>query len=159
MEPPPSPRHSDSPDLPAPSQEIVLWEGTPSGWQLCGWWLSCLLILPIPWVCWKWLVLKNERIVLTSQRLRLSSGVFTKAHEDIELYRVKDWTVTEPFCQRMMGCGSLTALTSDRTAPEVALQWLPGVKAFSESLRQAVEAVRERKRVREVDFTDEDTLT
>lgn len=148
-----------TPEAPTtPGQEAVLWEGTPSGWQLFGWWLSAVLIVTLPLVWWKWLVLKNNRITLTSQRLRLSSGVFTKEHEDIELYRVKDWTVTEPFWQRMMGCGRLTLVTSDRTAPEVVLDWQPEAKVFSEALRQAVEAVREKKRVREVDFADEEDL-
>ncbi|MEZ5432322.1 MAG: PH domain-containing protein [Verrucomicrobiales bacterium] len=150
---------STSSGLPAASPDVrterTLWEGSPSGWQLLGWWISLLLVITLPIVWWKWLVQKNTRIRLTNQRLRLQSGVFSKQHEDIELYRVKDWIVTEPFWQRLLGCGTIAMVTSDRTAPEVTLEWLPEVTGFADSLRQAVEAVRDRKRVREVDFGED----
>jgi uncharacterized membrane protein YdbT with pleckstrin-like domain len=139
-----------------PADERTIWQGTPSNWQNFWWWLSCLLVIPIPFAIWKWLQLRNTEIMLTSQRLRIRTGVFNKQTEDIELYRVKDWTVEEPFLQRMLAKGTVRMETSDRTAPNVALQWIDAPRAFADLLRSAVESIRDRKRVREVDFHDED---
>ena len=135
-----------------PGGETVLWQGTPSQWQNFGWWLSCLLVIPLPWAIWKAIVIKNYQITLTRQRLRIRTGVLSKHNEDIELYRVKDWTLGEPFWQRMFGSGEVEVISSDRTAPELQLSWIKGAPAFVEELREAVEAVRDKKRVREVDM-------
>lgn len=136
----------------ATGEEAVLWQGTPSQWQNFGWWLASLLVIPLPWAIWKAIVIKNYQITLTRQRLRIRTGVLSKHNEDIELYRVKDWTLGEPFWQRMFGSGEVEVISSDRTAPELQLSWIRGAGEFVEKLREAVEAVRDKKRVREVDM-------
>ncbi len=155
----PDPTHPPQVSTPA-DEESVLWEGTPSQWQNFGWWLSCLLVIPIPIAIWKAVSIANYRITLTRQRLRIRSGIFSKHNEDIELYRVKDWSLKEPFLQRLFGAGEIEIISSDRTAPELTLSWIPGPGSLVETLRAAVEAVRDSKRVREVDmgFDDGDEL-
>ena len=146
------PSHLMSAQPTVSGDESILWEGTPSQWQNFGWWLASLLVLPLPWAIWKCLGTKNFKISLTGQRLRIRTGILSKQNEDIELYRVKDWSMNEPFLQRMFGAGSVEVLSSDRTAPELQLDWIKGAPEFVETLRQAVEAVRDKKRVREVDM-------
>jgi len=141
------------PNSPPATPETILWEGTPSSWQNFWWWIS---IIGIPVALWKHFVLKNTRIILTSQRLKIRSGVFNKMTEEIELYRVKDWTFRQPFLQRMLGFGEVVVMSSDRSAPEVTYQWLKDADRFAELLRQAVELVRDRKRVRSFDLDDGD---
>jgi hypothetical protein len=131
--------------------EIILWEGAPSSWQNFWWWLS---IVGIPVAIWKHLLLKSTHITLTNQRLKISSGLLNKKMEEIELYRVKDWTHSQPLMQRMLGFGSVTVVSSDRTAPEVTYNWLKDAKEFAEKLRSAVEAVRDRKRVRAIEMDE-----
>ncbi len=143
----PAPTPSPNPSSTAQS-EVVIWEGTPSSWQNFWWWIS---IIGIPVALAKHIALKTTKITLTNQRLRIRSGIFSKTMEEIELYRVKDWTFTEPFLMRMLGYGSVQIMSSDRTAPEVNLAWLKDARVLSEHLRSAVEAVRDRKRVREID--------
>lgn len=140
-------------DTPKPD-ETILWEGSPSQWQNFGWFLSCLLVLPIPIAFWKWLSTANHRISLTKQRLRIRTGVFSKTNEDVELYRVKDWTLQEPLNQRIFGKGKISIFSSDRSAPELHLAWINKPAAFVEALRCAVEAIRDTKRVRELDMAD-----
>lgn len=144
--------------LPASSPqapETVLWEGAPSSWQNFWWWLS---IIGIPIAIWKHVVLKNTLILLTSQRLKIRTGVFNKQMEEIELYRVKDWTFRQPFLQRILGFGEVLVVSSDRTSPEVAYSWLKNADVFAENLRSAVESVRDRKRVRSLEMDDGDSL-
>ena len=136
--------------------ETILWEGSPSQWQNFGWFLACLLILPIPIAFWKGLHTASHRITLTRQRLRIRTGVFSKQNEDVELYRVKDWSLEEPLNQRVFGKGKISIFSSDRSSPELHLQWISKPSAFVEALRGAVEAVRDSKRVRELDMGMED---
>jgi uncharacterized membrane protein YdbT with pleckstrin-like domain len=132
--------------------ETILWEGSPSQWQNFGWWLSCFLILPIPFAMWRWIKTANHRITLTKQRLRIRTGVFSKQNEDIELYRIKDWSLQEPLNQRMFGKGKISIYSSDRSSPELHLNWVGKPSEFVEALRGAVESVRDTKRVRELDM-------
>ncbi len=132
-------------------EETILWEGTPSSWQNFWWWVS---IIGIPVAIWQHIVLKNTRIRLTSQRLKIFTGVFNKHTEEIELYRVKDWTFSQPFLQRVLGYGQVNVVSSDRTAPNVTYGWLKDAKGLTEKLRASVEAVRDRKRVRALEVDD-----
>ncbi len=136
--------------------EVILWEGSPSQWQNLGWWLACFLVVPIPFAFWQWLATANHRITLTKQRLRIRTGVFSKKNEDVELYRVKDWSLEEPLNQRMVGTGKISIFSSDKSSPELHLSWITKPAEFVEALRGAVEAVRDTKRVREVDMGFED---
>lgn len=146
----------DTPPPATSAAETPLWEGSPSQWQNLWWFVSCILIITIPIAIWKWLVLKNYRISLTTQRLRIRSGVLSKHNEDVELYRVKDWTLQEPFLMRILGKGVIDIVSSDRTAPELHLKWIPEAPKLLEHIRAAVEARRDTKRVRELDVGDGD---
>ena len=139
-------------NAPTQSDETVLWEGNPSQWRNAGWFLACLLVLPIPVAFWKAIATKSYRITLTKQRLRIRWGVLSKQNEDVELFRVKDWSLKQPFNQRLFGKGTVHVLSSDRSAPNLYLKWISEPDQFIEKLRQAVEAVRDSKRVRELDM-------
>ena len=134
-----------------PPPETVLWVGTPSSWQIFWWWIS---IIGIPVAIVKHLLLKSTQITLTTQRLKIRTGYFSHSLEEIELYRVKDWTASEPFLQRLLGYGSVKVVSSDRTAPEVTFRWIKDASGFAETLRSAVEAVRDQKRVRTLEVDD-----
>lgn len=132
--------------------EEQVWTGGPSQWTNFKVFLACILILPIPYAIWRWLVTRCIRYELTSQRLRISHGVFTRETDDLELYRIKDMKLEEPFWLRMVGKGNIVMDTSDRSHPVVVLQAIDGAPDVREKLRDYVEALRDTKRVREVDF-------
>ena len=73
--------------------EEIVWRGTSSQWKnfgvylLCG--LFCWLIVPIFFALVYYLQTKCKIFELTSQRLKITSGIFTKVTETLELYRVK----------------------------------------------------------------------
>ena len=86
-----------------PPEEIV-WRGTSSHWKnfgvylLCG--LFCWLILPLFFALVYYLKTKNKVFELTTQRLKITSGVFSKVTETLELYRVKDIETRYLLCPR-----------------------------------------------------------
>ena len=130
------------------SEEREIWRGGPSQWQNLGWFISCILLLPIPFALWKWLETRSHRYVLTDQRLQLSRDIFNRVTDDLELYRVRDTRLEQPFWQRMLGLGEVVLFTTDASTPEIHLPWLPDATQVREDLRRLVEARREAKHVR-----------
>jgi uncharacterized membrane protein YdbT with pleckstrin-like domain len=160
--------------------ETPLWKGTPSQWLNIGpFSLGLLLsagiavggiffppafaglILPLIWMIWRFLVIRCEIFELTSQRLRISHGVFNQKIDEIELYRIKDVLVERKWWMRIFGLGSLHLETSDRSLPQVTIPAISDAIGLREILRKEVEAVRDKKRVRELDFEEahEETLS
>lgn len=141
-----------SPTSPPPfAAEREVWSGTPSQWQNVGWWIASILLVPLPFALWNWLVIRNTRYVLTDQRLKIARGVFSRTVEDIELYRIKDTRLTQTFLQRLVKLGDVALGTSDASSPTVRLASLPDAESVRDTLRGLVEARRDAKGVRELD--------
>jgi uncharacterized membrane protein YdbT with pleckstrin-like domain len=102
------------------------------------------------WVV-RWWVTKCTSYELTTQRLKISSGVLNRKLDELELFRVKDYAMDQPLFLRILGLGNLTLVTSDASSPQVAIKAIPKVEDVREKLRTAVQAERDRKRVRELD--------
>ena len=79
------------------ASEINIWSGSPSQITNLGTYILCVLlsltivlaIVAIPYAIWQYLVVKNQKYDLTSQRLKQHGGVFSKQTDELELYRVK----------------------------------------------------------------------
>ena len=128
--------------------ERVEWAGTPSQWQNAGWFLSCLLLIPIPWAIWRWLVVRNTVFTLTTERLRIRRGVFNRTTDDLELYRVRDTKFEQTFWERMFGVGEVILFTTDASTPEVHIAWLKDAELLREAIRRFSEERRDAKGVR-----------
>ena len=130
------------------SEERIEWVGRSSQLKNFGWFLSCLLVLPIPVAIWRWLETRTQVYTLTNQRLKTTRGIFSKVTEDLELYRVRDTRLQQTFWQRLFGLGEVVLHTTDASTPEVHLRWLPQAEALRERIRLLVEARRDEKGVR-----------
>jgi membrane protein YdbS with pleckstrin-like domain len=100
---------------------------------------------------WAWLHLRAIEYVITTQRVRVLSGLFSKDVEEIELFRVKDTAVRQSFLLRLFGLGTITVLSGDEGHPRLVLSAVPGALEMRERLRQEVMTLRQRFGVREVD--------
>jgi uncharacterized membrane protein YdbT with pleckstrin-like domain len=164
----------DAPPPLAPSvplTEQAIWRGHTSQWVNFWFYFFCLVLaagaiaampftgglsaagLIIPLVLWiiRWWLTRTTVYELTSQRLKIHHGILNRRLEELELYRVKDYVMDQPLFLRMLGLGNLTLVTSDATTPRVMIRAISGVAAVREQLRTAVQAERDRKRVRELD--------
>lgn len=93
----------------------------------------------------------NYRI--TTRRLVIESGVLSKKLEQVDLYRVTDYSVERPFGQRLLGTGNLILETVDRTTSQVQVRDIKAdVVALYERVRLATEADRVRRGVKMVDY-------
>jgi uncharacterized membrane protein YdbT with pleckstrin-like domain len=96
----------------------------------------------------QWLLIRRRVYEVTTERIRVLTGIVTRRTEEMELYRVQDITLIEPFIQRMFGCGNLHVTTNDASTPYLTLEAIAGARALREQLRKSVEECRDRKRVR-----------
>lgn len=132
------------------STETTVWKGTSSQVKNFWWFVACLLVIPIPWAIWNWIKVKCRVYTLTNERLIIESGVFNKGQDLIELYRVRDLQVTEPFWLRLFGLQNISILTSDLTTQSIYLDYMPSAVNLRDKFRENVEECRRRKGVREV---------
>lgn len=132
--------------------ETAVWSGTPSQWVNFWWFVSCLLIIPIPYVIWKFLDVKYQKLTLTTQRLRIEEGVFSKRVDEIELYRIKDTQLKQSLIDRILGLGTVEIASSDETNPVLHIKSIRNAREMREQLRQCVEKLRLARGVRELDF-------
>jgi uncharacterized membrane protein YdbT with pleckstrin-like domain len=166
------------PPIPAAPVETNLWSGHTSQWVHFWYYFFCLLLaggigfaatvfglatagvgalgyvaLIIPLLMWliRWWATKCTTYELTTQRLRIRSGILSKKTDEMELFRVRDYTMDQPFLLRLVGLGNMTLITSDATTPTLAMRAIPGIEQVREKLRTAVQNERDRKRVRQMD--------
>ena len=143
---------------PSSSRESDIWAGSPSQitnlktFILCG--IFCWLLIPLFVALWRYLLVKTTRYELTSQRFRSSYGVISKRLDELELYRVKDTAFSQSLFQRIFGLATVSMTSSDSNTPYTAIESIPAGKAreLREIIRTLVEDLRDRKRVREIDY-------
>lgn len=137
------------------AEEKELWRGTPSQWVNLPWYILWLLlfwlVIPLFILLWQWLVIRTTVYELTSERLKLRRGVLNKHLDEVELYRVRDYKLEQPFFLRLFGLGNILLQTSDRSHPRVRLRAIRDGEQLYERVRAAVEDSRARKGVRELD--------
>lgn len=157
----------------APAAESTFWKGTSSQWLNLWHYLGALvlaagistggvffplafagLIIPLIWMISRYLIIRCNVYELTTERLRITTGIFNQHIDEVELYRVKDILVVRLWWMRLIGLGSIHIETSDRTLPSIDIHAVSDAVELREALRKKVETMREQKRVREMDFED-----
>jgi uncharacterized membrane protein YdbT with pleckstrin-like domain len=161
-------------------EEKAVWEGNPS--QLLNFhiYLLCLVVaaallfvafqfrenlgptgayavagaaaIPLIFAFIKWLQIRFRRYELTTERLRLRRGILSRNTDELELYRIKDYVLHEPFFLRVFGKGNIALTTTDDANPNVVLQAVPRAESLRDEIRKYVEIRREAKRVRITEF-------
>lgn len=133
-------------------REEILFEGPMALIPSAGTLLLAILTLGL-WLVVSWLRTLGHRYRITTRRIVVETGVFSKRLEQIDLYRISDYTVDRPFGQRLVGTGNLLLKTFDKTTPELDVRYIKtDVLALYEQLRLATEADKVRRGVRMVDY-------
>ena len=99
-----------------------------------------------------WYLVASTRYRLTTQRLFAQTGLIAKNLEEVELFRVKDVTLSQGMLDRMLGTGTVTVLSTDDTAPRLALAGIREPLAAKEAIRTAFRAARQREGMRTAEF-------
>lgn len=112
--------------------------------------LLCILTIGIAWICY-WVVRMGRRYVITTQRIEFLEGVVTKRRTALDVFRIEDFEVEQPFFLRMRGAGNLRIWSMDQSEPQMVLAAIPDVQAVYEKLREMTRDERGRHKVRVVE--------
>ena len=135
--------------------EQIVWRGSSSQWKNVGVYtlcvLLCWLIVPIFIALARFLQTKNKIYELTTERLKITEGVFSKVTDTLELYRVKDLETRQPFLYRLVSVENVQMNTSDTSSPFILIDAIPRAVGLGDKIRNQVEIIRQQKGVREID--------
>ncbi|OJA91017.1 PH domain-containing protein [Burkholderia ubonensis] len=153
-------------------QENQIWTGRPSQWlnasrYFIGGVLSLLLVIALMTVeaparvwlsiplalvllnmLWFYLVVRCQSYSMSDQRIKLSEGVLSRRYDEVELYRVKDAKLEQPFLFRLVGLSNITIVGFDMIDPIIELKAVRDGKELREKFRTIVESRRDAKSVR-----------
>jgi uncharacterized membrane protein YdbT with pleckstrin-like domain len=157
----------------AHSDETLVWAGSPSQWLNIGWHVGAVVgvavfvilatltaqpllalggIIPVVAALVQALKVRTTRIEVTTERITTTVGIFSRHKWDIELYRVKDTTLHQPFLLRLVWRANIRIISSDRAQPMVTLPALPDAEGLRQKIRMNVERLRLKRGVREMDI-------
>jgi uncharacterized membrane protein YdbT with pleckstrin-like domain len=120
---------------------------------LTAWWLSPLFI-PFSFgfaglACYRFLLIRNCRYLIEAEFIRMTSGILFKRTEQVELYRVKDYTITRPFLHQLIGIMDLTLKTTDPGNALILLRAIP-LSGIVDVIRERVQRVRQHNRIYDI---------
>jgi uncharacterized membrane protein YdbT with pleckstrin-like domain len=108
--------------------------------------LYALLVLPLGYAFWKYMVIKATKLTLTDQRLIVSTGIFTKRTNETELYRVRDTSIEEPFFYRIFGVGNVIIFSTDEAEGTLHFNAYKKPHWIKDQIRNNAEICRQKKR-------------
>ncbi len=110
-------------------------------WQ----WILVVVTLGIGWLV-LWVRSIGTTYQITTQRIRIESGVLSTRKENVELFRIDDFDVHKPLGMRLAGHCLLHLRSSDPDQQTVIIYGIANLEALADTLREC--ALRERKRRR-----------
>jgi len=100
--------------------------------------------------------LSFTRYMLSEDRLFLSKGFLNVKDDEILLYRVRDISTSRSLLQRMLGVGTVTVMSTDKTCPNLVMKNIKDPVAVKEMLHKHVEEMKLRRQVRVSELTNLD---
>ena len=123
--------------------ETVLFLGHPavvnSAWQ----WIAVVCTLGLAFVYY-WMQSLFITYEITSQRVRIERGVFSKSKESVELFRIDHFDVLKPLGMRLIRQCRVHLRSSDTGFPSIGIYGIPNLEALADTLREC--SLRERSR-------------
>ena len=101
------------------------------------------------------------RYALSEDRLFLKRGFLNVRHDEILLYRVRDMRVSVSLWQRILGVGSVTVVSTDKSIPELTLKNIRQPNEVKELIHEHVEKMKIERRMRIGEMSmdvDDDTI-
>ena len=110
-------------------------------WVLCG--IGALVT---------YLKVSTTKYVLTTERLRVTTGVLSTITQDLELRRVRDSVILRPFWARVMGLGHVQVLSADASTPRMVLHAIKDPDGVQSKIRSIVQTQWAKFNVRQMEI-------
>ena len=140
------------PSPPTSAEEQPVFEVKPAARAFPGRIIWGIVLLPVViglfLLLGVWYRTAATRYRLTTQRLFRRTGLIGRHEEEVELFRVKDVTLTQGALQRLLGVGTVVVLSSDDTTPRLELAGISDPAGIKEQIRAAFRAARQREGLR-----------
>ncbi len=94
-----------------------------------------------------WFPISFTKYSFDSERLYLSSGVFSSRDDECLLYRILDISLSRSFGQKFFGTGTIELNTRDRSTPIIRLENISNPKEVRKRLSEQIESERRRNHV------------
>lgn len=135
-----------------PGDEELFFEGRPAAIGSLGALVLTILTVGLAAIYF-WFRSLGRKYRITSQRVVIEYGVLGKRVEQIDLYRIVDFVVTRTIGQRLMGTGTITLDSTDKSTPAIRIEGIrANVMGLYERMRAASLAEKQRRGVRTVDL-------
>lgn len=108
------------------------------------------LIAILGLACLTWLKTASTSYHFAKNRMTWRTGLLSRSAESLELYRVADVTMNQPFLQRLFGVGAITIRSADANHREIVMLGVPQPDRFRDWLTDAVQQTRRERGMREV---------
>jgi len=108
--------------------------------------LYSLLLLPLGYAVWNYLIIKSTKLTITDQRLIVTTGIFTRKTNETELYRVRDTSIEEPFFYRIFGVGNVIIYSTDEAEGKLHFNAYSKPHWIKDQIRNNAETCRQKKR-------------
>lgn len=102
------------------------------------------------------LPLSFTRYRLSEDRIFCEKGLLNLHEEEVLLYRVRDLELRMSLGQRIFGVGSVIVHSSDKTMPTLELKNIKIPREVKELVFRQVEACKEQRRMRTMEFVGGD---
>lgn len=133
-------------DAQASESEKTIFSGHPaviySAWQ----WLAVGLTLGIAYLYY-WVQSLDVTYRITSQRIKLEKGLFSKSIDSVELFTIEHFDLQKPLGMRLLGYGVLRLSSSDSDYPAVSIYGIKQIETLSDTLRECSLRERTRRRI------------
>ena len=130
----------------ATDSEKPLFTGHPAVIHSLWQWLAVVLTLGVAWVVY-WFRSISTNYEITTQRVRIERGLFSKLKESVELFRIDHFDLHKPLGMRLVGQCLLHLRSSDTSFPAVMILGIPHLEILADTLRECSLRERTRRRV------------
>ncbi len=137
----------------------IIWKGHASQWVNSTFYIVCIPLtavfgLGVLLAFWKYYETVCHTVEINDERIIEYKGIFSKEIQELELYRVKDLKIRQPFIFRLVGLSNIILYTTDHTDPIWILRGIENGESIKEALRAAIDQRRDAKKIQELDINN-----
>jgi membrane protein YdbS with pleckstrin-like domain len=105
-----------------------------------------LILILVPWI-----KTKAIRYKITNYRIDIERGIIARRINTMELWHVDDINFDQGFLERILGVGTITVFSNDKTTPKLIIHGLPSPRPLFDSMKQRIISVKRQRGVIKMD--------
>jgi uncharacterized membrane protein YdbT with pleckstrin-like domain len=98
---------------------------------------------------YRYAYIRNLDYLITFQYVRISRGIFFKRVDQVEMYRIKDYIITQPPVLQLFRLMNVTLKSTDGENPVIWLKGIPQSDLIDE-IRERVQKARKHNQIYEI---------